>query len=392
MTVASTQNRKTYAGNGSTTSFATSPVVFFDTDDLTVYVTTDATGAATLLTENTHYTVSGGSGSTGTVDTSTGSSPYGAPASGVTLVIVRELDLVQEVDFVNNEATDAEVTEDSLDKLTMMAQQLDQRIDRAVVLADSDVSGIDPTLPTPVADGILKVNGAGDGFEFSLAADIDLAVVSPFIETLLDDTTATAALATLGVSLPLPASSGGTGVANNVAATLTRSGNHALTLTTSGTTNVTLPTSGTLATLAGAEVFTNKTVAFSANAIDMSDATASLSADVALNNTGSYFDGPSLDVGNTGKFFVSGNVTFWDTAGVANFEIKLWDGTTVISSAYYTTSGTNHVGTVSLSGKISTPAGNLRISVKDLTSTSGEIKYNLTGNSKDSTITAIRVG
>lgn len=45
----------------------------------------------------------------------------------------------------------------------------------------------------------------------------------------------------------LPPSLGGTGVANNNAATLTRSGNHALTLTTTGATNVTLPTSGTLA-------------------------------------------------------------------------------------------------------------------------------------------------
>lgn len=53
---------------------------------------------------------------------------------------------------------------------------------------------------------------------------------------------------------------GGTGVANNAAATLTRSGNHALTVTTSGTTSVTLPTSGTLATLAGAETLTNKTI------------------------------------------------------------------------------------------------------------------------------------
>jgi len=41
---------------------------------------------------------------------------------------------------------------------------------------------------------------------------------------------------------------GGTGVSNNNAATLTRSGNHAVTLTTTGATNVTLPTSGTLAT------------------------------------------------------------------------------------------------------------------------------------------------
>lgn len=54
---------------------------------------------------------------------------------------------------------------------------------------------------------------------------------------------------------PLSAAKGGTGVANNSAATLTRSGSHALTLTTTGTTGVTLPTSGTLAIL-GANTFT----------------------------------------------------------------------------------------------------------------------------------------
>jgi hypothetical protein len=58
----------------------------------------------------------------------------------------------------------------------------------------------------------------------------------------------------------LGADQGGTGVANNVAATLTRSGNHALTLTTTGTTSLTLPTTGTVSTLAGSETLTNKTL------------------------------------------------------------------------------------------------------------------------------------
>jgi hypothetical protein len=58
----------------------------------------------------------------------------------------------------------------------------------------------------------------------------------------------------------LSAANGGTGVANNAAATLTRSGNHALTITTTGISTVTLPTAGTLATLAGSETFTNKTL------------------------------------------------------------------------------------------------------------------------------------
>lgn len=44
------------------------------------------------------------------------------------------------------------------------------------------------------------------------------------------------------------------------AAAFTTSGANALTLTTTGATNVTLPTTGTLATLAGSETFTNKTL------------------------------------------------------------------------------------------------------------------------------------
>jgi len=58
----------------------------------------------------------------------------------------------------------------------------------------------------------------------------------------------------------LGADQGGTGVANNAAMTVTGSGNFAYTRTLTGVTNVTFPTTGTLATLAGSETFTNKTL------------------------------------------------------------------------------------------------------------------------------------
>jgi concanavalin A-like lectin/glucanase superfamily protein len=64
----------------------------------------------------------------------------------------------------------------------------------------------------------------------------------------------------LGLSFSLP-SAGGTGIANNDAATTTRVGNFAKTETLTAATGVTYPVTGTLATLAGAESFSNKTLA-----------------------------------------------------------------------------------------------------------------------------------
>lgn len=120
--------------------------------------------------------------------------------------------------------------------------------------------------------------------------------------------------------------------------------------------------------------------------------TNSLGADVNLSNTSNYFDGPSVAQGTAGVWFASGTVTLIDTAGSADFDVKLWDGSTVIASAQTQTGAASEKITVSLSGYLtSPPAGNLRISVKDKTSTSGLIKFNLSGNSKDSTISAIRI-
>jgi hypothetical protein len=119
--------------------------------------------------------------------------------------------------------------------------------------------------------------------------------------------------------------------------------------------------------------------------------TNSLGADVALNNTGLFFTGPTVAQGTTGTWFVAGSVTVQDTAGAARINAVLWDGTTVIASAQTNTTGATGSAMISLAGYISSPAGNLRISCQDITSTSGKITFNQTGLSKDATISAFRV-
>lgn len=65
---------------------------------------------------------------------------------------------------------------------------------------------------------------------------------------------------TTDVTGVLPTPNGGTGIANAAASTLAISGAYATTLTVTAVTGVTLPTTGTLATLAGTEELTNKTI------------------------------------------------------------------------------------------------------------------------------------
>lgn len=63
-----------------------------------------------------------------------------------------------------------------------------------------------------------------------------------------------------GLTGTVSPANGGTGVANNSASTITISGSFGLILTLTGLSSLTLPTVGTLATLAGSEIFTNKTL------------------------------------------------------------------------------------------------------------------------------------
>ena len=137
------------------------------------------------------------------------------------------------------------------------------------------VIGVTATSPVASSGGTAPVISLSDGYgdtknpyasktqKFFLAAPNAAdgvptfrAVVASDIPTLNQNTTGTAA----GLSATLAANKGGTGVANDVANTITFTGAYSLGLTLSANTALTLPTSGTLVTLAGTETLTNKTL------------------------------------------------------------------------------------------------------------------------------------
>lgn len=189
MTIAKTASRKQYSGDGATVAFSF-PYRFFDDADLNVYLL-DASGVETLQTLTTHYTVSNtDTESGGTVTMVT------APASGETLTILREVAFTQSVDYQNNDAFPAETHEDAIDRLTLLVQQLSERLDRALTLTASDAASVD--IPYSRASKYLAFDASKN--PIAATAPEGGNVVSAFMATVLDDASASDARATLGAT------------------------------------------------------------------------------------------------------------------------------------------------------------------------------------------------
>lgn len=118
--------------------------------------------------------------------------------------------------------------------------------------------------------------------------------------------------------------------------------------------------------------------------------TSSLGADVTLNNSAAFFEGPSVAQGSVGSWFAVGSVTLQDSVGQTGYDVKLWDGTTVIASTSTRSVAAGVPVGVTLGGLIATPAGNIRMSVRPSRPTS-TMFCNASGQGKDSMISALRI-
>lgn len=201
MTVSATATKAVYAADGSQKVF---PYTFkvLAADDLDVYFT-DAAGVDTLKLSG--FTVDGiGDPVGGNVTFST------APPSGVKVTLIRVMQMAQGVDLTDYSAFPASTLEFALDHAVMLCQQINEKIDRFGIVSVGNSSNL--SLPSPSAGKYLRWDSLGSALENYELVSNTLLQVSEYMESLLDAGNASEARGLLGLSFPLPVTSGGTGV------------------------------------------------------------------------------------------------------------------------------------------------------------------------------------
>lgn len=145
MTVEVETARVSYTGSGTTGPF-TIPFYFLSNSDIKVIKVTIADGTETALALTTDYTLTGAGDEAGGTLTLVSSL-----SSSFKLVIYRDPELLQEVDYPRNDPFPAKTHEQVADRLTMIAQRLKDLFSRMLRLTDGDTTGLDLELPAATA-------------------------------------------------------------------------------------------------------------------------------------------------------------------------------------------------------------------------------------------------
>lgn len=157
-------------GNGVTTAFTTRFIFALDSEVL-VYLVTIATGAETLQTITTDYTLTGaGTGSAGTVTFNS------APSNSYYIKIVRSTALTQTTDYVSGTKFPADTHEAALDKLTRIVQEAKRDGTRApqLPLSSANYPAVFPDWSSATASHLLRVKSTYDGLEWASSTDAAL--------------------------------------------------------------------------------------------------------------------------------------------------------------------------------------------------------------------------
>jgi len=165
MPVESLINKVIYTGTAATDTYAYGFKIFKDSE-LLVQEILISTGVVTDLDLTTDYTVTGaGEASGGNVVLVAGNLP-----ATKKLVITRKEPLKQLVDLTDNAVVPAGTTEEVYDRIVMIAQQLQEQLDRSILASPDTTSAF--TLPAGVSQKFLGWDDAGTALENKDVSDL----------------------------------------------------------------------------------------------------------------------------------------------------------------------------------------------------------------------------
>ena len=178
MTIALSANtpRVSYTVNqGATQTAFTVNFEFFDDADLNFYVD------GTKKTLTTHYTVAGGDGAVGTINTTAGNTVTGISGNS-TIVITRSIDLARVTDFPSSGSFQVGTLNTELDRFVAIASDLKDGSTRSLQLADDD-SAATMTLPTKASRlgkilGFHSTSGIAEVVNHITTAAVNVSTVS----------------------------------------------------------------------------------------------------------------------------------------------------------------------------------------------------------------------
>lgn len=205
MTLASATSENHYTGNGATSVYAYGFKIFDDDDLEVIYRDTD--DLEVTLTKTTHYTVSGVGAAAGGNVTLVNSAAFtwltsGSLKNNYKLFIRRKPTLTQTTDIRNQGPFLPETHEDKFDFLTMIDQYIKRQVDRCLRIPDTeDPDDYNLVLPVAADRASTSAGFDADGDVTSGSTFTSGTTASSFMQTVLDDATAAAALTTLGAGI-----------------------------------------------------------------------------------------------------------------------------------------------------------------------------------------------
>lgn len=128
-----------------------------------------------------------------------------------------------------------------------------------------------------------------------------------------------------------------------------------------------------------------------------SSVTAFLGADVALNNTANYFDGPNTgSIGANGQmWFLTATGTYTDTSAAATIVLAIYNGTSYICSSVSSVAATNFMASHTVSAVVTLSAATtFTLRARDVSTTNGSLLTSGSASAvanKATSITAVRL-